>query len=211
MFTSEFKLGKYFCFCSMLVLLMSCGNNESKNIDIAGINGPVLNLDQDNVQLITEFQNISMEGSLKYNVPKFKYSTIELSPSLSEHASKMTVSISLKDLYENKDLLLENQTLPGGRHIPGIPSGRLPGVAFSIENFKGMKIYLSEGHFGIFYPHEIGIENAIASFRYYLTKKFVGTISLIGSDDQGENSGFLLLIKIDETMNKQLKSIHNKF
>lgn len=205
---NNFRL--FFCFL-MIGFLSSCGNDSTRNIDIPGVTGPIFKMDQDNVVILTNFEAIAMDGSLKYNIPKLKYSMIDISPGLDSQGTDLTVSLSLKDLFENKNLILENQFLPGGRNIPGVFTGKLPAIAFSIENFKGMKIYLSDEYFGIFYPHDLGISQAIASFRYYQSKKAIGTISLIGSDDHDENAGILLLIKLDDSIKKQLEKIHKKY
>lgn len=94
---------------------------------------------------------------------------------------------------------------------PGVASGALPAVAFSIEKFHNMSFYLGRNIFGIFVPAQVGANGAIASFRYYLNKKAAGTISLVGADEKGENAGILLMINLTGTTKSKMMNIYNSY
>jgi len=74
-----------------------------------------------------------------------------------------------------------------------------------------MTFYLGRNVFGIFVPATIGVDGAIASFRYYMSSKAAGTISLVGSDASGENAGVLLMINLTGSTKAQMMNIYKKF
>ena len=189
----------------------SCGNNTSSNIQIAGVQGPNVSLLQDNILISMVFENIQLEGGLRYNIPKYKYSFVEISPDAQSSGTLMSISISLKDIINGNLDQLDPQTLPGGRNLPGVSAGSLPAVAFSIEKFHNMAFYLGKDVFGIFVPVTVGVDGAIASFRYYMNSKAAGTISLVGNDAKGENSGILLMINLSGATKTQMMGIYKKF
>lgn len=189
----------------------SCGKNDATNIDIAGVKGPKVSLLQDNMMITAVFENIQMDGGLRYNIPKYKYSFLEISPDVESNGTLMQVSISLKDIVEGGLDQLDPQKLPGGRNLPGVSSGSLPAVAFTVEKFKNMTMYVGKDVFGIFLPVNVGVEGAIASFRYYIGEKRAGTVSLVGADANGENSGVLLMLDMKGQVKSQLMNVYKKY
>jgi hypothetical protein len=190
---------------------MSCGNNSSSNIQIAGVKGPNVTLLQDNLLVSMTFENVALDGGLRYNIPKYKYSYLEISPDLQSSGTLMNISISLKDIIDSNLEKLDPQKLPGGRNLPGVAGGSLPAVAFSIEKFPNMAFYLNNDVFAIFVPVNAGVDGTIASFRYYINKKAAGTISLVGNDEKGEHSGILLMINLTGTTKAKMMNIYKKF
>jgi len=189
----------------------SCGNNSGKNIEIAGVKGPNVTLMQDSLLVSMVFEHVQMDGGLRYNIPKYKYSFLEVSPDAESNGTLMMISISLQDLVGGGLDQLDPQKLPGGRNLPGVSTGSLPAVAFSIEKFNNMSFYLGKDVFGIFVPSTVGVDGAIASFRYYVGSKAAGTISLVGNDENGENSGILLMLNINAQAQSMMKKLANKY
>jgi len=189
----------------------SCGNNSGSNIQIAGVQGPKVTLLQDNLQIDMVFENVQLDGGLRYNIPKYKYSYLEISPDLQSSGTLMSISISLKDIVDGNLDKLDPQKLPGGRNLPGVAGGSLPAVAFSIEKFHNMSFYLGKNVFGIFVPAQVGVDGAIASFRYYVNSKAAGTISLVGNDEKGENAGVLLMLNLTGSTKAAMMKVYNKF
>jgi hypothetical protein len=189
----------------------SCGNNSSSNIHIAGVKGPNVTLLQDNLMISMTFENIQLDGGLRYNIPKYKYSFLEIAPDLQSPGTVMNISISLKDIVDGGLDQLDPQKLPGGRNLPGVSGGSLPAVAFSIEKFHNMSFYLGKDVFGIFVPVQVGVDGAIASFRYYISSKAAGTISLVGNDDKGENAGVLLMLNLKGAAKSKMMGIYKKY
>ena len=194
-----------------LLFATSCGKNDSSNIEIAGLKGPKVSLLQDNLIISAVFENVQLDGGLRYNIPKYKYSFLEISPDLESSGTMMQVSISLKDLVGGGLDQLDPQKLPGGRNLPGVKAGSLPAVAFSIEKFNNMSLYVGKDVFGVFLPTKVGVDGAIASFRYYIGEKRAGTISVVGADENGENSGVLLMLDMKGQVKSQLMNIYKKY
>lgn len=208
------KWKSYFLTLSMILTLgfaSSCGNNSGKNIEIAGIKGPNVSLMQDSLLVSMVFENVQMDGGLRYNIPKYKYSFLEVSRDAESNGTLMMISISLQDLVGGGLDQLDPQKLPGGRNLPGVVGGKLPAVAFSIEKFNNMSFYLGKDVFGIFVPSTVGVDGAIASFRYYVANKAAGTISLVGNDENGENAGILLMLNINSQAQSMMKKLANKY
>lgn len=196
---------------SSLFFATSCGQNDTSNIEIAGVKGPTVSLLQDNMLISLVFENVQLDGGLRFNIPKYKYSYLEISPDLQSNGTLMSISVSLKDIMEGGLEAQEPQKLPGGRNLPGVASGSLPAVAFSIEKFHNMSFYLGKENFGIFIPAELGVDGAIASFRYYVNQKRAGTISVVGKDQNGENSGILLMLDMKGAIKSQLMNVYKKY
>lgn len=199
-------------FLSLIGLLSftSCGG-DSSNVKLEGVDGPHVSLLQDNLMISMVVENMEIQGGLRYNIPKYPNSYIEISPDLQSNGTLMSVSVSLDDLLDDDLLGLDPQRLPGGRALPGVINGQLPAVAFSIENFNNMSVYLGPEVFGIFVPASLGVDGAIATFKYYISDTRAGTVSLVGSDEDGENAGVLLLLDIKGKWKKKMKKIAKKY
>jgi len=194
-----------------LTFATSCGKNDNSNIQIAGMKGPTVSLLQDNLMISAVFENIQIDGGLRYNIPKYKYSFLEISPDLQSNGTLMQISISLKDIIDGNLDTLDPQKLPGGRNLPGVKAGSLPAVAFSIEKFNNMSVYLGKDVFGVFLPTKTGVDGAIASFRYYIGDKRAGTVSLVGADQNGENAGVLLMLDMKGQIKAQMMNVYKQF
>ena len=195
------------------VLSTSCGDGTStSNIQVPGVENMSVTLVQDNVLISMVFENLQLDGGLRYNIPKYPNSYLEISPDLQSAGTLMAISVSLKDVFDTKLQTLDPATLPGGRSLPGIAGGRLPAVAFSIEKFKNMGFYLGPKMFGVFIPlKNLGIGNSIITARYYTGANRIGNISLVGEDANGENAGILLLLDMNASVKKSLTTVAKKF
>ena len=195
------------CLMALGLLITSCGDGtDGRNIEIAGVQGPTVTLNSDDVLIAMVFENIALDGGLRYAIPKYNNSYIEISPHLQSGGTLMSVSVSLDDIFDGGLQQLDPQKLPGGRALPGVPSGSLPAVAFSIEAFYNMAFYLGPDVYGIFVPVDLGIQNSIATFRFFVDGGRAGNISLVGNDVDEENGGILLLLDLKgATSKKDLK------
>lgn len=198
---------------SLGVLSTSCGDGTSaQNIQVPGVQNMSVTLVQDNVLISMVFENLQLDGGLRYNIPKYPNSYLEISPDLQSAGTLMAINISLKDALDGRLQTLDPATLPGGRALPGVAGGRLPAVAFSIEKFKNMGFYIGPKLFGVFIPVKgLGIGNSIITARYYTGSNRIGNISLVGEDANGENSGILLMLDMSNSVKTQLKKVAQKF
>ena len=190
---------------TMTAFSTSCGDSGA-NLQIPGVKGPTLTLAGDQLLISMVFENIQLDGGLRYAIPKYNNSYIEVSPDLQSTGTLMSVSVSLDDVFNGELDLLPPQMLPGGRALPGVASGALPAVAFTIPKWKNMSFYVGKKFFGMFIPAQLDIgTNNIVTARFYSGKVRAGNLSLVGKDDNGENSGFVLLLDLNSTAGKYLK------
>lgn len=201
----------YLLIAGALFFSAACGDNQRDNLKIEGIDGPHIALHQDQILITTVFENISIDGGLRYNLPKFENSYVEVGPDLQSDGTLMAVNISISDLLGDIADILDPQTLPGGRALPGVSGGSLPALAFTIKKWNNVTIYVGKDIFGVFYPFNLDIDGAIATFRFYIGEKKAGNISLVGKDNAGENSGVLLLLEMDATTKRLLKKRARKY
>lgn len=201
----------YLAVAGLIFFSASCGDNQRDNLKIGGIDGPHITLHQDQILITTVFENIKIDGGLRYNLPKFENSYVEVGPDLQSDGTLMAVSVSISDLLGDLAEILDPQTLPGGRALPGVSGGTLPAIAFTIKKWNNVTVYLGKDVFGIFYPFNLDIDGAIATFRFYIGEKKSGNISLVGKDNDGENAGVLLLLEMDATTKKLLKKRARKY
>ena len=207
--------GKLLIVLSLIVssfALTSCKEEGGANIEIPGLEGPTLTIVEDNLLISTVFENLVMDGGLRYNIPKYPGSYLELSPDLQSGGTLMAINVAMGDIL-NADLdTFDPQTLPGGRNLPGVATGTLPAIAFSIEQFHNMSFYLGPKIFGVFIPVEgLGVQGAIATFRYYMAGERAGNLSIVGADENGENGGVLLMIDLTKKRLKMMKRLVKKY
>jgi len=199
-------------FMGMSFFTTSCGDGSStKNMEIPGVDGPRVTLNQDDVLIAMVFENVTLDAGLRYNIPKYPNSYIEISPDLQSGGTLMSVSIALEDVLGDVDGL-DPQKLPGGRNLPGVASGSLPAVAFSIEKFNNMAFYLGPDVFGIFVPlKKLGIQGSIVTTRFYTGKSRIGNLSLVGEDENGEHAGLLLMLDMSGSRKKKLAKVAKNY
>ena len=101
----------------------SCGNGTSaSNIQIPGVSKSAITLTNDSVMIAFVFDSIQLEGGLRYSIPKYPNSYLEISPDLQSSGTLMSISLSIKDVANINLQMLDPQSLPGGRALPGVAS-----------------------------------------------------------------------------------------
>ncbi|EQC43109.1 hypothetical protein [Bacteriovorax sp. DB6_IX] len=192
---------------SLSVILTSCGSGTSgKNFNIPGVDGPNVVLLGDDILINVVFENMTIEGGARYAIPKYPNSYVEIAPDLESEGTLMAFSVSLDDIFGDSVKRLDPLTLPGGRAIPGVSSGTLPAVAFSIEKFKNVAFYIGPQIFGVWIPlKKLNMPGAMITTRFYTGSKRVGNLSLVGEDANGENAGFFLALTVSSYQERLLK------
>lgn len=213
MFTKTKSLLATTALSATLLFSTSCGNGtSSQNIQIPGISKTSVQLIQDTVLISMVFSDIQLDGGLRYDIPKYANSYVEIGPDAQSNGTLVAFNISITDVLNKKLQALDPTSLPGGRPLPGIVGGRLPAVAFSIEKFPGVVVYLGPQFFGIFLPtKDLGIGSNIITARYYTGNKRIGNMSIVGVDSTNKNSGVLLLLDMNANIQNQLQNYNAQF
>lgn len=194
------------------VMLTSCGDgSDGRNIEIDGIKGPTVQLIQDNLLISFVFENLVVQGGLRYAIPEYQNSYVEISPDLQSGGTLMAFSIALDDVLNGDLDTLDPQTLPGGRALPGVASGSLPAVAFTIEDWNDISLYIGPDVYGVFIPVDLNMQGSMLTFRYYTEGTRTGNISLVGEDSNGENAGVLLMLDMKSRTKSRLEKIAAKY
>ena len=184
-------------------------------LDIAGVDGPYVKLSGDNLIISVIFENIVLEGGLRYEIPEYEDSYLEFSPSLEKEGTFLAISLSMKNFDKFGLLEMNAEKLPNGMPIPGISSGELPTVRFTLDLagtlFHNMSFYLGPKFFGVFVPVPLNGVPPIITTRYHIEGFRAGTLSMLGPDENGENSGFLLLVNLSDQVKSLVRARIEKF
>jgi hypothetical protein len=90
---------------------------------------------------------------------------------------------------------VEDGSMPrGGGQVPGVAGGELPSLRIDTDWMK-TSYYFSKTLFGVYLPGKFNTQGIGGSMSFKIGKKAGGTLFLIGSDQQGKNSAFLLFIQ----------------
>ena len=185
---------------AMMALASGCGKGSTKNPVIGGIDGPRVSLLDGRFIMTVIFKDLALDVGGRYEIPKMPNSYVELGPDFQSNGLLLSAGLSVADIQAlsgNAFELLDPLTLPGGRPLPGVADGYLPGIAVAIPKLKNMVVYIGPNVFGTFVPVNLPLQSVMASYRFYDgAGDRLGTISLVGQDTAHENSGFLLLIDI---------------
>lgn len=193
-------------FISAVAFLFSCvGGGDGQNPIIPGLKGPFLNVGSTHVLVSTVFQDLRLNGGLRYPLPKLKDSYVELSPDLQSDGVLLAFSISLEDILGRDLDDMQMMGLPGGRPIPEIPGGRLPGIAFTVQNFTNMVFYLSDTKMAIYFPWNNTITDM--GFDYFMGDEKMGRFFFVSPDIYAKNAGYLLVLDINKKVKKRLKRL----
>jgi hypothetical protein len=202
---TQFKKSFKAIVLSLAVMLSAsaCGSGSGagagKNPVISGISGPTATFVNNDFILSMTLANVSIDAGLTVPIPHMPNSSIQVGPDLQSNGMLISVSLNVTDLQgliKGVDFI-NPQTLPGGRPLPGVSAGEIPAIAVQVPKWDNMVFYVGTTVFGVFVPVKLGIQNDIATFRFYDTKgDDVGDLSIVGEDSTGANSGILLLIPI---------------
>ncbi len=207
---TKIKIFAIASFMSFGLLFTSCGDSGT-NVTIPGLQGPTVVINGNQVLVSMILENLVIDGGLRYNIPAHPSSYLEIGPDLLSGGTLVSFSFDINDVLNGELRGFDPQSLPGGRALPGVSTGSLPALAFSIERLHNVSIYYGPTAFGVFVPANIGVNGAMASFRYYIDGKRMGNVTIVGADDNGENAGVLLLLDMNATIKSKLKQYAEQF
>ena len=184
----------------LAVSLFSCGKGSGKNVKIDGVIGPNVSFVDGKFTMSVVLQNVGFDGGARIPIPKMPNSYVEVGPDLQSNGLLISTGLDSKDLIaltKGKVNSLDPLTLPGGRPLPGVSTGWLPGLALEVPKWDHMVFYVGTNVFGIFVPVKLPWQNYIGTFRFYdPAGDAVGNLSIVGQDANKKNAGILLLINL---------------
>ncbi len=195
------KLDRLVPVCLALGLLTTgttgCGSGSSKNPAIPGVKYSATFADGYFLMSVA-LQGVPLEagGRVALDARRLPNSYAEVGPDFQSGGTLVVIGLAAQDvLNASGSSLFEASSLPGGRPLPGVAAGTLPGVAVNLgSRLSNLAVYFGNGAFGLFMPVKLACKDTVASFRFYAQGTRVGNLSLVCSDSAGLNSGFLALV-----------------
>jgi hypothetical protein len=181
-------------------LLSGCGKGTTKNVKIDGVKDPTVGAIDNKLTMAVVLENVSFDGGGRIPIPKMPNSYVEVGPDLQSEGMLISVGVDMRDiaaLTHGAINVLDPLTLPGGRPLPGIAQGWMPGLAVQVPKWDNIVFYLGTNLFGTFIPVKLPWQNYMGTFRFYAdNNQRIGNISIVGLDNDNKNSGFLLLVDL---------------
>ncbi len=188
-------------------LFVSCNGEDGSgpSIEIPGMENLQANFYDDYMTISMHLENIDIVVGGRIPILDDSGSYVDLAPHLQGQGTLMTFHVKMGTITGDNDLI-HPSTLPGGRPIPGVASGRLPAAAVTVDEVADMTFYLGLDVFGFHLPLDIGLQGAIITGRFNFGGNTVGNVSLVGDDESGQHGGVLLLIDLKSKVNgRQIK------
>ena len=182
---------------TIVTAFTACENSVNPELD--GIKGPTLELNTNYFILSMVFENVQLEGGLSLPLQEYPNSSISVGPDFESGGMLLQLNFSMLDIAEEGFKLLDPKTLPGGRPLPGVASGQLPALTIIVPQLNNTVFYVGPKVFGIFTPTPdlSSGSGAILTFTFYDNNhKRAGNISVVGADNNGANSGVLVLVNL---------------
>lgn len=198
------KVGVVMAAVFATVGVTACNQGGSgSNPVIDGVQGPNVTLVNNSLTISAVLTNVVFQGGVTMTIPHTTKSYIEVGPDLATSGMLLQIGLNMDDLAAldgNANVLPPNE-LPGGRPLPGIVGGALPSIAVQVPQWDNSTFYIGTAFVGVFIPVKMGAQGVMGTFLFYdSNQKQVGTISIIGADSNGKNSGLLLMLNLKSIM-----------
>ena len=189
-----------------ILLLVGLIVSGCKGINIPGVSGPNLYTTDDHAVIDLVVEKLNLDGGLEVEIPKLTNSFLAIEGQ-DGGGTQVAFKFDIETISNGNVGTLEPKTLPGGREIP-IIGGELPGVAFNVPNFKNVHVYVGRKVYGFFLPVKFPADlGGTLTYTVKIKGKKYGRAAAVGNDDNGENSGVLVLIDLNTLDRKTLRKI----
>ncbi len=138
------------------------------------------------------------------------HSSITITPN-DQNNVNIQAQFSLADLNAlSSSGALPLQTLPGGRFIPNVTSGLLPGMEIQVPGLSALELYVGPHLVGLFAPVAMDSTQIVGTFPFFgESGAHLGSLAVIGPEAAGDgllkNSGFLVLMSLDSLKSAQIQ------
>ncbi|MFY7993337.1 MAG: hypothetical protein ACOVP4_08615 [Bacteriovoracaceae bacterium] len=193
-----------------MALAPSCGNQPTGLPNIPGVQGPLFNVVDGKVMITFNFLTLNSNFGGRIPLPKTKNSFVEITPNIIDGGTTAQFLLDVEDLRSAGLGSQDPTTLPDGRPLPGIPGGTLPAIAVNVHEILDSTLYFNSNLFGLFIPiNKLNTQGLSAYYKVVIKGQDAGLLGIVSSDENGENAGFTLFLKLDTLRNKDFKKIIN--
>lgn len=189
-------------FIGAVFLLTSCLSQGEKP-SIPGVKGPNLNVQDGKIVLSLTMTQLDSQMGVSFPIKKLENSHLYIGPGFNSDGSSagtlVKANFDLNDVLGDDFNSVPSSTLPDGRDFPFLVDGKLPAFAINIPKAKDITVYASKKVYGFFLPLQLP-DDFIADvhFKIVVNDKSYGVASLIHPNAQGEGSGLIVLLTLDE-------------
>jgi hypothetical protein len=189
----------------------SCKGGTGQNVAVEGIDGPHVTFVDGKFMMTVVFKQVDFDGGIRVPLhpQKLPNSYIEIGPDFQSNGLLLVLAVDVNDiaiLTGGAVIPLDPLTLPGGRPLPGVSTGWLPGLAVVVPRWRNTAFYVGKSLFGAFIPMPIPLQQIIGTFRFYDGQgNRVGNLSIVGQDEEKKNSGILVLIDLKGAVGNKVK------
>jgi len=199
------KFKMYYLMMFILLFGASSCLKQGETPKIPGVDGPKLNIVDGKILLSVGLENVSLPGGISLPASlidkKLKNSSITVGPRF-EGGSLIQIAFDLKDVESDDFQVVPAQTLPDGREFPFIMGGELPALAFHIPKAFNMTFYASKRAFGFFLPVKLPNEFTLGgTVALKVNGKQFGVFTVMGNNADGEGSGLVLMLTLENIRN----------
>jgi len=182
----------------IIVLASTSCLNQNKTPKIPGIDGPKFNIRDGKILLSVVLENIALPESLVLSIPKMANSSVALKVG-PEGGSLIQVAFDINDVERDIFKIVQGQTLPSGELFPFVTGGEIPSLAFHLPKSFDMTFYASRRVFGFFLPLKVPDSYRYGdTMRLRVNDKNVGVFTIIEEDSNGQGSGLVVMLTLEE-------------
>lgn len=193
-----------------MALATSCGNQPQGLPNIPGVQGPLFNVVDGQVMITFNFLTLNSNFGGRLPLPKTKNSFVEITPNIIDGGTTAQFLLDVEDLRSAGLGMSDPTTLPDGRPLPGIPGGELPAAAIHVHQILDSTLYFNSNLFGLFIPiNKLNTQGLSAYYKVVIKNQDAGLLGIVPSDENGENAGFTLFLKLDTLRNKDFQKLIN--
>jgi hypothetical protein len=182
-----------FTLMAALFLALPVHAETTINPMIPGVEGPLFNFLDGKILITIKLLNAEIGLGGSFVIPKTKDSRFELAPNVIDGGTLVQLTLDPADI-KGVRVASDPHALPDGRPIPGVAGGELPSLRIDTD-WMNTSYYFAKTLFGVYLPVKFNTQGIGGSMSFKIGKKAGGTLFLIGSDQQGKNSAFLLFLQ----------------